>query len=216
MPGSVVEHVKRLRDRPWLIVGKGPSFRAWDPAMQDRYRIIALNHVCQKLTPDIAHFTDMPAFLDCVNDVFWRRVERPPAVAMPWYPHEDNKPGRCLNEHLACNGILRTLDAKQRLLSYNSSLASKLPQHKRLPFIYVRYFSAVAAVSILCAAGVNVIRTLGIDGGAAYASDFDSRTLLSNGRSSFDVQFEAIDSVLHKHGATLKSLAPEAADGRRP
>jgi hypothetical protein len=89
------------------------------------------------------------------------------------------------------------LQGRNRLLTYNSTLAKK--KKESLPVIKVRLFSAVAALNILVSAGVRTVFSLGIDGGSSYASDFDKATLLLNGRSSFDAQFAEMAKTIKKH-----------------
>ena len=64
-------------------------------------------------------------------------------------------------------------------------------------------------VSVLATLGVRVIRTLGIDGGTAYApkfSDVEARTKFANRHTSFDLQWQGIAATvrrwLHQAGRT--------------
>jgi hypothetical protein len=70
----------------------------------------------------------------------------------------------------------------------------------------VRYFSAVAAVNLLAVSGVREIFTIGVDGGSSYAPDFDKKTLLVNGRASFDVQFKEIRDTEKRKGVKVTPL----------
>lgn len=189
--------------RPWLIVGKGPTLDKRLDFNLDHYFTLTLNHACEKVAPDIAHFTDLEAFAECAETC----KETLATVAMPWYPHVDMRPSpNSLGKYLEFHPDLEHFAKLGKLISYNSTVASRLPKNKDLATIRVRYFSAVAAVNVLLAADVKLIRTLGVDGGKQYAKGFDSKDLLANGRPSFDVQFDEIHAAVRKHGATLAPL----------
>lgn len=190
---------------PWLLVGKGPTFdrRGELPQTVVTWKSLGLNHVCLKMDVDVAHFTDFDAFQDCADHL----QKQTCAVCLPWFPHVGNKPGpKCLDELVQGDPALHRLEAAGRLLSYNSTLAKH--RARSLPLLHVRYFSAVAGLSILAAAGVKVVRTLGVDGGAKYAKAFDTATLLSNGRSSFDVQFREMRQIARAAKIELQPLIP--------
>ena len=63
--------------------------------------------------------------------------------------------------------------------------------------------------SLLAQAGVRKIRSLGVDGGAGYSQDFGDlkdKTLLVNGRKSFDDQFEEIAKIIMTTGIDYAPL----------
>jgi hypothetical protein len=71
------------------------------------------------------------------------------------------------------------------------------------------YFSAEAALNLLAVAGVRRVRTLGVDGGSDYSRDFDDlkeKTLLANGRPSFDLQFEGFARTILDTGVDVAPL----------
>jgi hypothetical protein len=77
------------------------------------------------------------------------------------------------------------------------------------PAAQVRYFSAEAALDLLGHLGVEQVRTLGIDGGTAYAQDFsalDSSTRLANGQPSFSRQARLLRETAHRHGMEVHPL----------
>lgn len=203
---DAVEHIRALTKqyhRPWLIVGKGPSLNRRAEFELGHYSIISLNHACRVVPPDMAHFTDLEAYANCALEC----QEQGTAVVLPWYPHVDMRPSpNNLGKYAQFHDDLEWLIKHGRLYSYNSTVASRLPKNLQLPTIRVRYFSAVAAVNLLLAADVKLIRTLGIDGGKHYAKGFDPEDLLANGRPSFDVQFDEIHKACRKHGATYAPL----------
>lgn len=204
---SVLKYFKdnRLGDRPWLMVGKGPSFDRRGELFESAgsWKTLGLNHVCLQMDVDLVHFTDFDAYQDCES----RLAARACAVCLPWFPHVGNKPGpKCLDELVQGEPGLGRLAAAGRLLTYNSTLAPR--RARSLPLIHVRYFSAVAGLSILAAAGVKTVRTLGVDGGTKYASGFDASTLLSNGRASFDVQFREMRRIAKSAKIDVQPLLP--------
>ncbi len=191
----------------WAILGKGPSFHRWNTstgAFRAPFRTFGLNHVASVTVCDVYHFTDWDAFQDCRPAL----ELRPGALILPWRPHVRFRPGRItLEERLVTDPVLRQFDTSGRLFSYNSSLARKGP-HPFLPHVRVRYFSAVAAVALLLGAGIKTLYAAGVDGGAGYAPEFDTRTCLSNGRSNFDIQFAEADKMIKKAKATFYPLFP--------
>lgn len=193
---SVVKKVRQITalcPLPWLVVGKGPScgyISRVDPA---RYHVLTLNHACRVVEPSIAHFTDLEAFFDCVPTLDDRKC----AYCLPWYPHVGNAVGRkTLNDH----GPAVRPKGLGDLVSYNSSLAHKLPRNAALPDVRVRHFSAVAAFNILALAGIREIASIGVDGGTGYAEGFDPKDRLANGRKSFDPQTKEITNTVTRNG----------------
>jgi hypothetical protein len=69
-----------------------------------------------------------------------------------------------------------------------------------VPVVPVTYFSAEAALGLLVGAGVQTVRSLGVDGGTTYAADFadlSETTRLANTQPSFDKQFARFADILH-------------------
>ncbi len=187
---------------PWLLVGKGPTLNNREQVDFDKFNVFTLNHACTVVRPNIAHFTDFDAWLDCNSYLY----ENQHNICLPWYPHFDNRSGpNPLTCYVDQNSLLQWHHDEHKLFSYNSTL-SRLPKNPDLPTIKVRYFSAVAGFNILAAAGIKRIFTLGIDGGKQYCRDFDPKDLLANGRADFDVQFEEIAKTCRDRGVEFKPL----------
>lgn len=191
----------RCGEKPWLVVGKGPTFARAHEVDWDRYHVLALNHAMTKSPALVGHAIDIE-----VVDHLGESILEVPRVVMPWLPNVNCKPSKTtLDEHLKTRPHLARLAAKRRLHWYNSDQApNKL--RRRGPLVRVRYFSAVAAVNLLAASGVRQIFTLGVDGGSSYAPDFDKKTLLVNGRDSFDVQFKEIRQTEKSRGVKVTPL----------
>jgi hypothetical protein len=176
--------------RPWLILGKGPSFSKRAQFDLSGYYTLSLNHAVREQPVTVAHMIDYDV-VDACGEAILNNAQ---TLVLPWIPHVNNRPGRQNLEELAHNhSILGTLNKQGRLLWYNHSRARKV--HGNSPVVRVKFFSAVGAINLLAEAGVRQIRSLGLDGGATYSNEFDDlkdKTLLVNRRTSFDRQFEEI------------------------
>jgi hypothetical protein len=192
------------KSRPWLILGKGPSFSKRREFDLSPYHTLSLNHAVREQVVTVAHMIDLDVVDTCGETIFTNTEY----LVLPWFPHVNNLPGRRSLEELArMNTVLRMLNEQGRLLWYNHSRARE--RRGDSPVVRVRYFSAEAAVNLLAQAGVRKIRSLGVDGGAAYSEDFrdlKDKTLLSNRRSSFDRQFEEIARTISVTGIDYAPL----------
>jgi hypothetical protein len=191
-------------DRPWLILGKGPSFRLRTRFELSGYRLLSLNHAVREQPVLLAHMIDLDV-VDACGDALLQQARY---VVLPWYPHAENAPGaRSLEQVVPTHAILRRLADEGRLLWYDLSTAPR--RHGSGPVVQATYFSAEAAVSLLALAGVRQVRSLGVDGGAGYSTDFDDltdRTLLANGQPGFDLQFGGIARTILRTGVDFAPL----------
>ena len=194
--------------KPWLILGKGPSFSKRFEFDLDQYHRMSLNHAVRELPVRVAHIID----LDVVNDCGKIILRNAQFLVLPWMPHVQNRPGpHNLGQLAQTHPVLFELNREERLLWYNHSRAPR--QHGDSPVVRVKFFSAVAALNLLAQAGVRTIRSLGIDGGATYSDEFidlKDKTLLSNRRSSFDRQFEEIARTIAITGIDYAPLDVES------
>jgi len=192
------------RERPWLILGKGPSFGRRTRFDLSNYSLLSLNHAVREQSVLLAHMIDLDVVDACGPAVLGRAGY----VVLPWYPHVHNVPGKqSLQELVPNHALLRRLDDEGRLLWYDLSTAAR--RHGPGPVVRATYFSAEAAVSLLALAGVRRIRSLGVDGGAQYSahfSDLERRTLLANGRVDFDLQFAGIARTILQTGVDFAPL----------
>jgi hypothetical protein len=204
-----------LASQPWLILGKGPSLQKHRTFDLRPFCTLGLNHVSRELPVTVAHVIDLDVIDQCGAAI----EQNAGVLVMPWFPHTTSgpmarwvtgHPARLSQENLAQvaerHPVLRRLNDQQRLLWYNLSTARTAREGS--PIIPVKYFSAEAALNLLAAAGVRRVRSLGVDGGRAYSPEFGDlrgRTLLANGRLSFDAQFEEIARTLTR---TRISYAP--------
>lgn len=195
------------RQSPWLITGKGPSFSALRNYDCSHFRVLTLNDSIREFEhAAIAHFIDFDAFKRCAHD-----LHRADAVVLPWFPHVDNKPGNLgLADLLLREPMLQKLAQENRLCWYD--LSTSAHRHGDFPTVSALYFSAEAALDLLATAGVRKIRSLGIDGGSAYSTEFADLvdvSLLTNHRKNFNRQFESFAKVIARTGADYAPLDME-------
>jgi Glycosyl transferase family 8 len=202
-----------LAARPWLILGKGPSFSRHREFDLKRFNLLALNHVVRELQVDIAHAIDVDVVRSCADAVRtnckW--------LMMPRRPHEDFKPApRLLEDFFDELPVLRELSESGRLVWYN--LGNSRPVGDA-PVIGVRWFSSEAALNILGTIGAKEVRSLGLDGGRGYSSafkDLQGTTMLANSHETFDIQFAEIEKIVKEHGLDYAPLVePERPEPMR-
>jgi hypothetical protein len=193
----------RAKPKPWLIVGKGPTFARADEVDWDKYNVLSLNHAMTVAPTFVGHAYDIE-----VIDQLGESLLKVPVVVMPWLPNESCKPSKItLDQRLKGRPHLTEMAKTKRLMFYDSSTAPvKLRRGRYRSVVRVRFFSAVAAVNLLAVSGVKQIFTLGVDGGSSYAPNFDKKTLLVNGRTSFDIQFKEIRQTEKNKGVTVTPL----------
>lgn len=192
-------------DRPWMIVGKGPSFARRSEIDLEEYNVATLNHVVDHVRPEIAHMADLDVVASCTP----RLRELSPWLVMPRRPHVANRPsGRLLEDHFDELPVLAELDRLGRLVWYNLGTGEPVGDS---PVFDVFHFSSEPVLGIVAELGATTVRTLGIDGGGSYSPDFASledSTLLSNDRPNFDVQFFHLESIARRRGLDLAPAVP--------
>jgi len=194
--------------RPWLLLGKGPTFARRGEFDLDGWNRIGLNHVVRELPVDIAHVIDVDV-LDACAEALPKHAQW---LVMPRFPHVDCKPDpkRPLESFFDAHPVLRDFAARGRLVWYD--LRSKTcPVLGKAPPLKVRFFSSEAALRLLARLGAKKVRTLGIDGGRSYSkafADVQQQTLLQNQQPSFDLQFRELDAIVREHGLDFSSLIP--------
>ena len=191
------------RDKPWLVLGKGPTFRQLTAQHRQEHHLFALNHVVREVAVDIAHAIDIDVVRSC-RDVLDAQCR---FLLMPRVPHVDNKPGeRLLEQWFDELPELFELERAGRLVWYNCSTGKP---HPGSPVIEVQSFSSEAALGLLAAMGVRTVRSLGIDGGRQYSAafgDLTATTRLQNGQPLFDLQFAHIARIVAAHGIDYAPL----------
>jgi hypothetical protein len=191
---------RRGDDRPWLMLGKGPTFARREEFPLEDFNLIGLNNVAGELRVDVAHIIDV----DVVGKIAERLAGNCDVLLMPRHPHVGFRAtGRRLEDFFDELPVLRELDEQGRLVWYNAETGAPVGDS---PVMRVRYFSSEAAMDILGEMGVTVVRTLGIDGGTTYADDFEGVPALGNGLPSFDAQFWEIEAIVRDRGIDYDPL----------
>jgi hypothetical protein len=178
--------------KPWLLLGKGPSFSRRSEFPLDDYNLIGLNDVVTEQKVELAHIIDIDVVEKCADTI--RDNSR--FLLIPRRPHIEFRPAeRRLEDYFAEIPVLRELDEQGRLVWYNAASSAPIGDSPR---IGVRFFSSEAAMNILGEMGVKKVRTLGIDGGTEYGTEFADLTALENTRPSFDAQFRELEDIVAK------------------
>ena len=196
MISAFVEHSQIVSSRPWVVLGKGPSFDRWASIKDNnKHRIsLGLNHVINHTPVDYWHVTDLDVLEACVGAF----ESGDSVLVMPWRPHVNFRVGKqSLADLLETHSIIKKAHKTQRLLTYRSSLDRQAPVGPG-PKIEVRLFSGVSASSLLIKAGVRDLATLGIDEGVGYGKCFSMSTHLANGRKDFGGQLHLIQGMCRK------------------
>ncbi|MGI8440582.1 MAG: glycosyltransferase [Thermoleophilaceae bacterium] len=193
--------------KPWLLLGKGPTFSRHADFDLGEYNTFALNHVVRELDVCVAHTIDIEVIRECA-DVLTARCEW---LLMPLNPKEQSRVGsRRLEDYFDELPVLKELSNAGRLVFYKRSKKGSSAAPTAVPG---GSFSASVAMNVLAAMGVKEVRSLGIDGGRTYSGDFaDLRetTLLANRRVSFDIQFAEMEATVTRSGMNYSPLvAPE-------
>ena len=189
----------RLPDKPFLVIGKGPTFdKIYDLDLED-YFTFGLNHVCGCIPCDIGHCID----LDVLSNAF---IDNCGVILIPWHPHVNCRPTTLtLAEHCKTNSYLKQALLLGKLATYDlSTWKYSVHRHGVLknyyrPLVYVKYFSGEAAFQIAALLGVKEIYSVGIDGGKEYSSKFREFLPLTNKQKTFDIQFTEINKTVEKH-----------------
>jgi Glycosyl transferase family 8 len=201
-----------LPHRPWLILGKGPSFADRRRFDLTQFNLVSLNHVVREQRVDVAHFIDLDALEKCA-DVLPTHANW---LMVPRYPHVEFQPSdRPLEDLMTRSAVLRHFAERGRVVWYYHDLVSRPDLTNRYPadaapIVRVDAFSAEAVVNVLAALGVKQVRTLGIDGGIHYSSafrDLNGVTRLANGQESFDKQFIGINQTVKEFDMDYGPLA---------
>lgn len=182
-----------LSAKPWVLVGKGPSFDQYRQVDPSHYFICSLNHVVREGPVTVAHFIDIEPVLHCQESL----EQNAQFVIMPYHPHSKCKvTTKTLVDFTDEIPALKRLADQGRLIWYNLDSAKPCGAS---PVIKARHFSSACALDVLGRCGASRVFSIGVDGGATYNprfADLTQETLLANGHKNFDVQFRDIAEVL--------------------
>jgi len=173
-------------DKPWIILGKGPTFELRSRLNLTEFTSVALNQAVVAQSVDVAHAIDIDVVDDC-SDILDQNAKW---LLMPLHPHVNCKPsGLTLVDFMNSLPVLEHFEQSGRLLWYDLWSARK--RHTRP--VTQGTFSASVVVDLLGHMGIKRVRTLGVDGGSNYSARFSQTTLFLNGHDSFDIQFAEIE-----------------------
>ncbi len=190
----------RFAPKPWLLLGKGPSFSRRDEFPLEKHHVMGLNNVVGEMKVDVAHMMDVEVVEQCADSL----AANCDYLVMPRRPHVHLLPrNRLLEDFLEESPVLRQIDAEGRLVWYNARTS---PPVGRSPVIRARNFSSEAALDILGEMGVQTVRTLGIDGGSSQASEFEALPGRSEGLPSYDAQFRELEDIAAERGIDYDTL----------
>ena len=186
--------------KPWLMLGKGPTFSRRGEFPLGDYNLIGLNNVVAEQRLDVAHIIDIDV-VEKVADALRGNCRH---VVMARRPHVRFRAGdRLLEDYFDELPVLRELDGEGRLVWYNPDTSPPVGSSRS---IGVSFFSSEAAMNILGEMGVKHVRTLGIDGGSSYGDEFKDVPELRNGLPSFDAQFRQLEDIVAKWGIDYDPL----------
>src|SRR5688572_15432536 len=107
----------RFADRPWLLLGKGPTFARRGEFDLAAFNRLGLNHVAREIPVDIAHVIDV----DVLPAIAAALPQNAQWLLMPRYPHVHNRPdpNRPLESFFAEHPVLRDFADRGRLVWYD-------------------------------------------------------------------------------------------------
>lgn len=194
------QHFER---KPWLLMGKGPTFALHTNYDLSRYHLFSLNHVVRELRVHVAHMIDIDVLESCAGCL----AEHCDFLIMPRRPHVNCLPGeKLLEDFFGKVPVLQNLDKLGRLIWYNLSNG---PPVGASAVIKASFFSSAAALGILARMKVPVVRSLGIDGARSYSpafADLEVNTKLANGQPSFDLQFPELQAIAKENQMDYRPL----------
>jgi hypothetical protein len=195
--------------KPWLMLGKGPSFARRSQFDLTNFNLISLNHAVRELKVTVAHAADMEVLESCSDAI----EANASYLVMPWIPGVAMRAGEIdLAAWLAFNPTLQKMDRENRLLWYNLSTSRWM--NGSSPVVNIKYFNSEAVVNLLGHSGVKTLKMLGIDGGVNYSSEFEDLAgtdRLANGQPSFDLQFEEFEKSAAVFKMDLCSLTSSSS-----
>ncbi len=195
-------------NRPFLILGKGPTFKR--PSAEDykTYNILSLNDSVRECKVNVCHIIDIDV-LDRCGDAIMRNCD---VLVAPYYPHLGWRPNPLitLDELSHKQPVLRKLREQGRLYGYNLSTVSQMfnKRWNDSELVYASHFSAEAVVNLLGKLGVKTIRTLGVDGGKGQEEAFkDLQNINVNG---YEAQWVNIRKSIKRFGLDYAPLGVES------
>lgn len=162
-------------NKPWLILGKGPTLERYTKYDLNYYNVMGLNHVSRYINVDVSLLID-----EDVCTLQYVRANN--YILAPYHPHYLFKPKQKLFLDIISDKI------------YYFDCSTWKKESVKFPVIRAQYNCAEAAFDILRWWQVKEIYTLGIDGGKNYAQ-FINELPLTNGQPNFNKQIKNIKAI---------------------
>ena len=199
--------------RRWLLLGKGPSFEARDRFDLGPYMTIGINHVAREMRVDVTSVVNYEVLYDCGAEI--ARNSR--YLLMPRFPHSiPGDHGPDLETYFGTFPFLERLSREGRLIWYNLSSDPVFcdplapgPLGREPLVVENAAFSVCILFNLLGVLGARQVRTLGIDGGRAYApafADMEGSRKLANGIASYDYQFDGMMGAVKRYSLDYAPL----------
>ena len=205
-----IQNHQSALQRPWLILGKGPSLDQAGQHDTEDYIRIALNDAAASHTAEFIHIIDLDVFSRCGDEL----DPCASTLIMPWMPHaaypkygkettDYRISGHNLQELSSSHPHIKRFAEAGKLLFYN---LADCPEIRRNPAgITVDHFSfsAPVVIDLLGRSGVRKIRTLGVDGGRMHGGipreGTEDSSVQTSVSSKYDIQFREIAKCIRSY-----------------
>lgn len=184
--------------KPWLVIGKGPTWRSALDVDLTKYHTIGLNHVCAQVSVDFAHMVD----IECVWDLGEALDKNCRFLVIPYWPNHVSGVHRSLVYYTDHSPVLTKLAKEGRLLTYWHTQGVDEGRPKYCPLIPIKAFGFEGVVWLLRQMGVRVTWTAGVDGGTETGEEFQHIVRTTPNPPPYTQQFEHIANA----GMILKPL----------
>lgn len=160
--------VYKKEDRPYCILGMGPTFAERNKFDLSKYATVGINRIVTKMRVNLCQIIDFYIAQKYEKEI----LANCDYLVVPYYPHFACRaiPGIDVPLLIQSLPFMAQLNDEGRLLCFN--LSTIMTRIGNSPVVKARYFSAEASFNLLGHLGVKDIVTLGIDGGTTRAEDF--------------------------------------------
>jgi hypothetical protein len=187
---------KKLESSSVLVLGKGPSLT------REAYAQAAVGHITVGINQTAASFpVDLAFFIDIepFREVAAVLCQGSCLVILPWHPNERIRGGRrsgpmeaSLTDLVKVDPYLELLDREGRLFYFHT--APPIPGYGDNVF-RPNLVSLSSLLQLLAEAGVKIVKTLGIDGGAGYSNDLPDSALKTQLVHGYSKQFPILRKI---------------------
>src|SRR5277367_3474328 len=120
-------------DKPWMVIGKGPTYAQIDKVGIEGFNTISLNHVVRERKVDIAHIIDIDVVEACTEELRtncdW--------LMMPKRPNVSSLQAEFLtiDDWINSIPILRELDEQGKLVCYDIFIGTETEDPWQVPVL---------------------------------------------------------------------------------